>query len=412
MSKKISVFVTYAWGGKKHNTKVIAFTNFLRQNGFDAELDRRYSEEATAIDWGKMMHTNIQNSDKVIVVLSESYKKKAESFEGGVGKEYQYIINSIDKLKDKYILVSFQKITKKTPDLIAPLEFAKRDIVDLAKDEFQKFTSLFSKLLSKGTIPFDEVSNTQPEIPIEKIPVFTLIPEKDNTTKIPDLAELSNSIYQKISSDSYFEEYKTSITCKYAVVNKKLVIKKEVHTKIKLINPHPNFIEEANFFTPYNFKKIEGFDNKLLLKLNRLKVKVDNHKTTDYTKSILIDINENGDSKVYGKSIRFKYQKLEDGYPSSLIIPFENKLNLDLKEERIVPQNDLFYFKRINKVTKSFEIVYNFEDFNGTIVGTCFSSASRGNEIEIDADSSNNSITIRTNNWLLPGDGICIILKP
>ena len=412
MSKKISVFVTYAWGEEEHNTKVIAFTNLLRQNGFNADLDRRLSQESTSIHWGKMMHTSIQESDKVIVVLSENYKKKAENFEGGVGTEYTYVVGDIDKNKDKYILVSFQKLTKKTKEKTAPMAFADRDIVDLVKDESNGFISLFSKLQSKGTIQFDAVSNTVPEVPIEKIPVFTLVPEEGTVTKIPDLAELSNSVHQRISSDSYFDEYKTTITCKYAVVNNKLVIKKEVDTKIKLINPLPNFIEEANFFTAYNFKNIEGLDHQLLLKLKRLKVKVDHHKTDDMTKNIIINMDANGDSKIYGKSIRFKYQKLDDGYPNSLVIPFENKLNLELKEERIVPQNDLFYFKRINKVTKIFELTYEFKDFDGTIVGTCFSSVSMGKEIKINTDKRNNSITIRTNNWLLPGDGICIILKP
>lgn len=409
MKKKIKVFVTYSRDGSYHNTKVIDFTNFLRLNDFEANVDRSITQEATATHFGKMMHTNITESDKVIVVLSENYKVKAEKFEGGAGKEYSYIINDIDKAKDKYILVSFQKLTKKTLNKIAPLEFVNRDIVDLVKDEDEDFEQLFSKLRSSKTIQFAPISN-ELNLEIDPIRRFTL-KDKENQADIPDLNKVTNHLLKKIGSDSYFKEYITSITCKHAIINDKLVIKKEVETRIKLINPHPKYIEEANFFTPYKFSKIDGIDNRELLKVKKLRIKVDNMKFKDISKSIILEVKEETKSKIYDNSVQFKYQKVENGHPNALIIPFENQLILDLKEERIVPIDDSVYFKRINKLTQKFELSYSFTDFRGTIIGNCFSSISEKSDITYDRDSSNNFIKIATNNWLLPGDGVSIFFK-
>lgn len=51
-----------------------------------------------------MMAQSLKNADKVIIVLSEEYKEKADSFKGGVGDEYQYIIKDI-KNKNKSIFL-------------------------------------------------------------------------------------------------------------------------------------------------------------------------------------------------------------------------------------------------------------------------------------------------------------------
>ncbi len=78
-----SVFVSYSWDTIDFQDKVISFVNFLRQNGFNADIDKRIMQDESAIDFNKLMHKGIRNYDKVIVILSSNYKKKAEAFEGG-----------------------------------------------------------------------------------------------------------------------------------------------------------------------------------------------------------------------------------------------------------------------------------------------------------------------------------------
>ena len=123
------VFVSYSWDSEDHNQKVLAFTNHLRENGFEAQLDRMLSQEETAINFIKMMHKAMSEHPKVIVVLSKGYKEKAETFKGGVGEEYGILLNDISGNPNKYILVSFEERS----DAIIPLGLKGRDIVDLSK---------------------------------------------------------------------------------------------------------------------------------------------------------------------------------------------------------------------------------------------------------------------------------------
>jgi len=122
------VFVTYSWDNDEHCERIVSFTNFLRQSGFNAEIDRMLIQEESAIDFKKMMHKAMTDYKKVIVVLSKGYKEKAEAFRGGVGNEYTLILNDIEANKNKYILVSLDGIN----DDIAPLFFKGREILDLS----------------------------------------------------------------------------------------------------------------------------------------------------------------------------------------------------------------------------------------------------------------------------------------
>ncbi|KAA2238770.1 hypothetical protein F0L74_21380 [Chitinophaga agrisoli] len=58
--------------------------------------------ERSSIDFSTMMNYAIQDSDKVVVVLSRAYKRKAEENKGGVGVEYNLILGDIDKHTNKY----------------------------------------------------------------------------------------------------------------------------------------------------------------------------------------------------------------------------------------------------------------------------------------------------------------------
>ena len=102
----------------------------LRNNGYDAVCDVMERQKETSIHFPKMMAENLQNADKVIVVLSKKYKEKADRFEGGVGSEYQYIIEDIKKEKQKYILVTFES----NQDSVTPDFLRGRDVISLDTD--------------------------------------------------------------------------------------------------------------------------------------------------------------------------------------------------------------------------------------------------------------------------------------
>jgi len=165
------VFVTYSWDSEEHNERVISFTNYLRDEGFVAEMDKMHLQGATATDFNKMMHQAITDYKKVIVVLSRGYKEKAEKFRGGVGNEYSLILKDMEANPKKYILVSFEGIN----DEITPLYFKGRHIIDLS--DRKHLNELFAKLKDEDIIEFSPVGEKKPSIEKKKIAKFN-IPDK------------------------------------------------------------------------------------------------------------------------------------------------------------------------------------------------------------------------------------------
>lgn len=91
----------------EHEELVLSFTNKLRQEGFNVDLDKIRGQSSTATNFDQMMHEAFASSEKIIIVLSEGYKRKADAFPGGVGIEYRLILGEINRFPNKYILVSF-----------------------------------------------------------------------------------------------------------------------------------------------------------------------------------------------------------------------------------------------------------------------------------------------------------------
>lgn len=166
-----TVFVTYAWENEDHNDKIISFVDFLRKKGYDASMDKKESQEKSATDFNEMMINGLQNSDKVIVVLSKKYKEKADKFKGGVGFEFKIILEQLKKTQNKFIFTSFGS---DQIDDILPIGLGNIEVIDLKEDQNQKFNTLFSKIEMKSVIQFSEVSKIKVEVKVKKIKPFEL----------------------------------------------------------------------------------------------------------------------------------------------------------------------------------------------------------------------------------------------
>lgn len=102
------IFISHAWVNGKPDEKVLWLVAKLRECGFEVKCDVMFTGSRTSIHFKQMMAENMLKSEKIIIILSEMYKNKADAFEGGVGVEYKYILEDIDVNKNKYILVSFK----------------------------------------------------------------------------------------------------------------------------------------------------------------------------------------------------------------------------------------------------------------------------------------------------------------
>lgn len=80
------VFISYSWDNKEHEDWVLGLVADLRKAGMNAELDKSITQTGN-IHLDKMMVDGFKNYDKVILVLTEQYAKKADNNQGGVGFE-------------------------------------------------------------------------------------------------------------------------------------------------------------------------------------------------------------------------------------------------------------------------------------------------------------------------------------
>ncbi|MHB8064509.1 MAG: TIR domain-containing protein [Ruminiclostridium sp.] len=165
----MGIFVSYSWINEKPDDNVLKLVDELRCNGYDVVCDVMLSQHETAIHFPKMMAQNLKKADKVIIVLSEKYKEKADLFSGGVGDEYQYIIGDIKSKSKKYILVTFENNRDKvTPDFLRG-----REIVFLDKNKII-CDNLLHKINETDQCIFSPVN------PIKTLPNVKIISEAAN----------------------------------------------------------------------------------------------------------------------------------------------------------------------------------------------------------------------------------------
>jgi hypothetical protein len=90
------VFISYSWDSPEHKKWVAGLATRLREAGIRAILDQwhlRPGEEITAF-----METRLREADRVVMVCTDEYVRKADEREGGVG--YEGAILTADILRD------------------------------------------------------------------------------------------------------------------------------------------------------------------------------------------------------------------------------------------------------------------------------------------------------------------------
>ncbi len=84
-----NVFISYAWENEEHNEWVKRLADLLLDNGVNAILD-----EYDIAPGGRIPHfmeEAVTKADKVLIICTEKYKKKADTRTGGVGYEEHII---------------------------------------------------------------------------------------------------------------------------------------------------------------------------------------------------------------------------------------------------------------------------------------------------------------------------------
>jgi hypothetical protein len=94
MEDRKKVFISYSWDSESHQKWVLKLaTDLMKLYGIDVILDQ--FELAAGNDLTYFMESAISEADKVLVILTPSYKVKAEKREKGVGYETSIISQEI-----------------------------------------------------------------------------------------------------------------------------------------------------------------------------------------------------------------------------------------------------------------------------------------------------------------------------
>jgi len=102
----ITAFISYSWDSSLHQTWVANLANKLREkDGIDVNIDI-FETSTQTVNLNTMMIKNIRDSDFIIIVLTENYVLKADSFQGGVGFETMLSLPILKENPDKLIFLT------------------------------------------------------------------------------------------------------------------------------------------------------------------------------------------------------------------------------------------------------------------------------------------------------------------
>ena len=83
------VFISYSWESKEHSDQVNSLADKLLADGIEAIIDRYDVSPGDRLP--EFMESSIKDSDYVIIICTEEYKRKADNREKGVGYESHII---------------------------------------------------------------------------------------------------------------------------------------------------------------------------------------------------------------------------------------------------------------------------------------------------------------------------------
>lgn len=198
------VFISYSWDSESHKEWVKRLTDSLIENGVDAHLDQYDVELGDRLP--EYMENNITNSDFVLIICTEDYKKKADSRKSGVGYEGHIISGELlsSANENKFIpILRSEDFSHIMPIFLAgKLGVRLKDDFSVDDDAFQDLlATLFNvkiKLKPKlGEMPqrFKDRTSSEDDMDIPNIKIEGII---TNEVTIPSMDGTAGSALYKI----------------------------------------------------------------------------------------------------------------------------------------------------------------------------------------------------------------------
>ena len=171
MAEHPKVFISYSHDSPEHRRWVSELGAKLRHNGVDAILDQW--DLGLGDDIALFIEHSIKHSDRVLVICTDRYVKKANDREGGVGYEVQIVTAQLvqDLGVDKFIPVIRQASgEEKTPAFLGTRVYADFRSDGQFESEFDKLIHELHRMPIKpplGKNPFAQLPSRQERSPSE-----------------------------------------------------------------------------------------------------------------------------------------------------------------------------------------------------------------------------------------------------
>ena len=180
MEEMKRVFISYSWDNDEHKKWVLDLANKLADNGVYVILDRYDLKAGKTMT--QFMEKAVNNSEKVLMIMTPNYKVKADNRTGGVGYEYSMITQELyaNQDNDKFIPV----LRNGSYGVSAPKFVSSYLSHDMTNDS--TFEKDFTDLLR---IIFEEPEIQRP--PLGKKPTFT---SRNKSLISVDLIDDSNNL--------------------------------------------------------------------------------------------------------------------------------------------------------------------------------------------------------------------------
>ena len=125
---KPNVFISYSWDDNAHKEWVKSLADILLDNGVNAILDDYDTEPGDRLP--HFMEEAVSKADKVLVICTETYKRKADKREGGVGYEAHIISSELITGNERKIIPILRNGKGNTS---IPICLAGKKYIDLSK---------------------------------------------------------------------------------------------------------------------------------------------------------------------------------------------------------------------------------------------------------------------------------------
>jgi hypothetical protein len=190
--KEKFVFISYAWDTEEHNKWVLKLADFLIEDGGLEVIIDQYDLELGG-DLNYFMESGLEKADKVIMILTPKYKRKADKREGGTGFENSIISGNLYEIQNESNNKFIPVLKSGTKKESAPTYLKTKvyhSMTDLNNFEFDALNLLKvlygysdKKKPLKGKIPdFENIEN-----------------EKDPVLKIANEVSLKENINSKLN---------------------------------------------------------------------------------------------------------------------------------------------------------------------------------------------------------------------